>query len=207
MGLPWFLESRLRRHWPELFPNQNTAEHWNDAWARHGAGDFRASTDLPHLRTLVVAALPEAGRVLDVGCGTGETLVAIRSAHPHLDATGVDISPVAVDRARAAGFAAEVAVLPDLPFPDATFDAIACMETLEHVSDAAGSVRSFARVLKPGGRLVLTVPNGAHDLEPIHVHRWTESRLRRLLSSAFSAIVIQAHTEKGEQSLLAQARR
>jgi SAM-dependent methyltransferase len=58
-----------------------------------------------------------------------------------------------------------------IPVPDATFDAVLCTEVLEHVPDPMSVVRELARILKPGGRLILSAPlgSGLHQ-EPFHFY-------------------------------------
>jgi SAM-dependent methyltransferase len=65
-----------------------------------------------------------------------------------------------------------------LPFQDASFDALVCMEGIEHFEDQTGFLRECARVLKPGGRLVLTTPNILHLSSRISGF-WTGQRLMR----------------------------
>jgi len=91
-------------------------------------------------------------------------------------AYGVDISEPTVVQARAAferkpnGFHGAVADLRELPFRDASFDAIYSMGTIEHFDETERAVEEMARVLKPGGRAIVGVPN-RHDpfLRPLVV--------------------------------------
>jgi len=98
-------------------------------------------------------------RVLDVGCGDGALVcaMALRGA----EASGVDPDPamLAAARSRAAKAGVRATLLEGrierLPFPDASFDVVASVTVLCFVSDAAGAIQEMARVLRPGGRLVL----------------------------------------------------
>jgi SAM-dependent methyltransferase len=102
--------------------------------------------------------------VLDVGCGEGRhTFEALRRG---AEVVSVDIDAGALRKtAWAAGSlgpaSGRLAVRADaraLPFPDAAFDRVICAETLEHIDDDATAIDELARVLRPGGRLALTVP-------------------------------------------------
>lgn len=79
---------------------------------------------------------------------------------------GIDISPPTVMQARGAFSAAPlhgvVADVRDIPFSDGAFDIVYSMGTIEHFDDTARAVREIARVLKPGGRAIVGVPN-RHD--------------------------------------------
>lgn len=100
--------------------------------------------------------LPGA-RALDLGCGLG--MYTARLAEAGADATGLEIDwPRAVE-ARRRGLPVVAAVGEALPFADATIDAILSHEVLEHVADDAACAREIARVLAPGGRAAIFVPN------------------------------------------------
>lgn len=97
--------------------------------------------------------------VLDVGCGDGALVCAAISRGAV--AIGIDPDPAMLVAARRraektglrAGFL--VGRIERLPFPDAAFDVVVAVTVLCFVADAAGAVREMARVLRPGGRLVL----------------------------------------------------
>jgi arsenite methyltransferase len=97
---------------------------------------------------------PRVGdRVLDVGFGGGGLLRALRARGAA--AMGADVSRAAVARARSAGIDAVLASVDALPFADASFDKAASLNSLYFWPDIRAALRELARVLKPGGRLVL----------------------------------------------------
>jgi ubiquinone/menaquinone biosynthesis C-methylase UbiE len=95
-------------------------------------------------------------RLLDVGCGTGSHIARYRSRG--FDAAGVDGSEKMLEHARAANPSAtlELADVEHLPFKDASFDFVLCIEVLRYLPDSAPCVREMARVLKPGGTCLAT---------------------------------------------------
>jgi SAM-dependent methyltransferase len=89
-------------------------------------------------------------RVLDAGCGSGDFAALLTAP----DVRCVDLSPAAVDAARARGLRAEVADIQNLPFPDGSFDVAVANWVLYHVHDRALAIAELARVLTPAGRFV-----------------------------------------------------
>ncbi len=98
-------------------------------------------------------------KLLDVGCSSGAFLVAAREMG--MDAEGVEISPEASDAARRAGFRVHTGLLEEARYPDASFDAIALIELLEHLRDPRALLAECRRILRPGGVVMATTPNGA----------------------------------------------
>src|SRR5439155_12518373 len=99
-------------------------------------------------------------RILDAGCGNGRyTRFLLREADPDALITGFDYSQQMLQRARkrlpgrrASHVAAD---LTRLPYADASFDAIVCGWVLEHLPDPKMGLQELARVLEPGGKLLL----------------------------------------------------
>jgi 2-polyprenyl-3-methyl-5-hydroxy-6-metoxy-1,4-benzoquinol methylase len=124
------------------------------------ATSIGAITEAIELRLLLGMIDARPGfRVLDAGCGDGALTCAV--ARQGADATGIDPDPAMLTRARACAAEAKLEAtfldgrVERLPFPDASFDVVASVTVLCFVADAAGAVREMARVLRPGGRLVL----------------------------------------------------
>lgn len=121
---------------------------------------WRISADLVISR--VEACTAYRDRVLDVGCGTGATTLALCTADRRC--VGIDTSPDAVAAATAAATAAgvetafSVAPAEALPFDDRTFDAVLLASVLQHVDDPHRALAEAWRVLAPHGTLVVSVP-------------------------------------------------
>ena len=136
---------------------------------------------------------PEGIRILDAGCGTGHNLRYLSRLGR---AVGIDLSDDALRFCRIRGAAAAKATLNALPFPDASFDCVTSFDVLYHrwVEDDRAAVAELARVLRPGGVLLVRVPAlralwGAHD-EAVHSrHRYTRGEVKRLLRSAGLEVV------------------
>jgi len=108
---------------------------------------------------LELAGELEGRRVVDVGCGDGA--LACVMASRGADVTGVDPDPAMLAAARSHAARAGVSAsflegrIEPLPFPDASVDVVVSVTVLCFVPDAAGAIREMARVLRPGGRLVI----------------------------------------------------
>ena len=93
-----------------------------------------------------------SGRLLDVGCGGGSHLVAFAEAG--WSPVGIDVSAELLRLARGRGCDVQLARAEELPFADASFEAVVSMWTHTDVDDFPTMVREVARVLRPGGRFV-----------------------------------------------------
>ncbi|HEY1774834.1 MAG TPA: class I SAM-dependent methyltransferase [Solirubrobacteraceae bacterium] len=116
-------------------------------------------------RAAVIARLgdvPSDGILADVGCSTGHLLENLRDAYPGRMLVGVDLVAAGLRKAHALVPNARLlhADACALPLADASMDAIASANLLEHVVDDVGALREFARVLRPGSRAVMVVPAG-----------------------------------------------
>jgi len=115
-------------------------------------------------------------RVLEIACGRGGfamTLVRLAAQAPQLVAadfssTAVHMGKTLADPSHAGAIQWEVADAQALCHPDASFDTVISCETVEHLPQPAVAIAQFARVLRPGGRLLLTTPN---YLGPLGLYR------------------------------------
>ena len=119
-------------------------------------------------RSVELLGVGDGDAVLDVGCGTGEETQALRAVvGARGRAVGIDSSErllaEARRRAAAAGVEAEfvVADASVLPFGDDEFDACRCDRTLQHLEAPAGALAEMMRVVRPGGRVVVTETGNA----------------------------------------------
>jgi SAM-dependent methyltransferase len=132
----------------------------------------------------------DAARGLDAGCGTGGLLKALRAAAPGWEVVGLDFSPVACQLARSRTGAEIVeGSITALPFPDASFDAVLSADVVCQVEDDSRALREFARVVRPGGAVLVNVPAyrwlwSYHDDTCQTRHRYTRPRLVRLFTEA-----------------------
>lgn len=96
------------------------------------------------------------GSLLEVGCGPGWALEVFKEAG--FDVIGIDISGLAVERARSRGLDARVCDLQREELPG-SYDVIALLEVLEHLARPADMLRRLLPRLGPGGRLIVSLPN------------------------------------------------
>jgi SAM-dependent methyltransferase len=115
--------------------------------------------------------LPARGRLLEVGCGAGRYLRALRELRPELTLVGADVSRAALARlaALAPGIETRLASGDAIPAADAEFAAVLLIDVLEHVADPARLLAEAHRVLVPGGILHLHVPC---EGDPRSLWRW-----------------------------------
>ena len=133
-----------------------TLKHVRDHWWNDAFSGFLSD-----------ALLPKPGkRILDVGCGTGTAEAAlVRLRVSQLKLFGVDrvAERVRVARERLHGMNARVGYCAGdachLPFPDQAFDATFCVAVLQHIRDVREALLEFARVTRPGGRIVAVEPD------------------------------------------------
>ncbi|MGE5295243.1 MAG: class I SAM-dependent methyltransferase [Solirubrobacterales bacterium] len=152
---------------------------------------FRAVTD-PRALGPLLRELDAGKRLLDVGCGNGAFLDAMRRL-TGCEVFGVDFSPMAVEQAkRLYDLDVFQGTVDEAPYPEKSFDVVTAWWYLEHVPDPRTCIAKMARLLKEGGLCAVGVPNydscwarafrdkWYHLDCPRHLGIWTPTAIRRL---------------------------
>lgn len=132
--------------------------------------------------------LPMNAQLLEIGCGTGHNL-AMLGEFGKVDA--LEIDQIAREMAEERlGHKVLSSPLPELAgVPDNRYDLVAALDVVEHIPDDKAALDGIARVMKPGGKLVVTVPAhqwmwSAHDVVNHHQRRYSKSGLMKLIEGS-----------------------
>lgn len=149
---------------------------------------FNARNDL--ITWALRSYFPGAQSVLEVGCGTGYVLRALEAAFPAIRTTGCELFPDGLRYAKATLERSELlqADARDLPFTE-EFDVVGAFDVLEHIDDDEGALASFYRATRPGGGVLVSVPQhpwlwSPADEHACHERRYTRRELSSKLESA-----------------------
>jgi SAM-dependent methyltransferase len=162
----------------ERLANDPTSELWGEHRARYHFAAQHVVGD----------------KVLDVACGSGFGLGMLRDAGAR--PIGVDYDARTLRRLRCDGLPTWLvtADATRLPLAAASLDTVVSFETIEHVPDACALVGELRRVLRAGGRLILSTPNREfgplerHTANRFHIREFTAPELREMLSECFDQV-------------------
>ena len=159
--------------------NKNTKskkEIENEFFKKHGP-----DVHLDPVRFITIARLCQ-GKVLDIGCGTGHLADFWKG-----DYVGLDISDVAITYAQTLRRKTATFICEDVTQPwkddDVKCDTIVMAEFLEHLTDDEQVFKNIRQVIKPDGRIIISVPNGGRIPDPDHFREFTVPELRKRFSS------------------------
>jgi ubiquinone/menaquinone biosynthesis C-methylase UbiE len=179
--------------------SQECARQFFDRWARfYGSDPFSRSIRRAQRQALTTLALSESDRLLDIGCGPGMAVIEAAPLVAH--ATGLDLSPAMIARARSlADDIGNVEFVEgdsaQLPFADGAFSAVLSTTSLHHYPHPDRALAEMRRVLAPSGRIAIgdltsdrLVMRGVDAFcrryEKGHVHFYRTDELTALLESA-----------------------
>lgn len=132
--------------------------------------------------------MPKDARILEIGCGTGHNVLMLQR-FGEVDAVEIDSAAREIASKRLGRPVIDVP-LPNLPgVEDGRYDLVAILDVLEHVSEDEEALRSIARKLRPGGKILITVPAhpwmwSAHDVVNHHQRRYTKKALKRVVAES-----------------------
>lgn len=132
------------------------------------------------------------GSILDVGCGRG-VMLGLFKRHGW-EAAGTEVSMNALHAAEARGIAMRRGELPEAAFPSDSFDVVTMWHVLEHVRDPQRYLEEVRRIVKPGGLVVVEVPNFGSWAARVLRRHWFALELPRHLFH-FSASLLRARLE------------
>lgn len=162
---------------------------WTGERFVHGAGDDQLWYEHAHRYALAVG-MAAGRRVVDVGCGEGYGAAWIATGAA--STLGIDIEPAAIDHAakhyRSENLSFAVGDARHLDLPDACADLVTCFETIEHVSEPAKVLDELARILAPGGVVIISTPDAVESdgTNPFHLHELTAAELTDELERRFT---------------------
>ncbi len=134
------------------------------------------------------AHLPKSARILEIGCGTGHNLPML-ATFGTVEAIEIDPAARAIASERL-GRAVSAAPLPALPgIERGVYDLIAVLDVVEHIEDDVAALAAMRDCLKPGGKILITVPAhqwmwSAHDVVNHHHRRYSKATLGKAIAAA-----------------------
>jgi len=211
--VPWRVKAFLSSRFPlayhlavNLGTRGNSEEHWDRMLEQSWNDPARA---WPTKVELIASLTRPDAKILDVACGTGSILRALKG-RGYSDLNALEISGYAVSRLNSEGIHARRGSLPRIDFPDGEFDVVIASQVLEHVIRRRLFAEEMRRVLRPGGKAFIFVPDnclGPID-EPEHVIVYTRESLRRFLGRHFVVDRVESMRDANHASpiLFAQVR-
>lgn len=173
---------------PEYYQRMRELE--SSGWWNAGMRDAGA-------RLLALAELPERGRLLDLGCGSGQTMAWFREAHPDWTTVGLDVALEGLRAGRALGESGILAASAlQIPLDDASVDLVITLDVLQHLPLNRGDETALAelhRVLRPGGYLLARTNAQAFPRtpdDPEHdFHKYRPAELARKMTAAGFTVI------------------
>lgn len=170
--------------------NINNQSHWNRRWLEEGKDTWR---QYPANFKRILELIKPNKNLIDLGCGNGVFLNKVKQNRKNMELMGLDISTIAINQLKEFyDIDGMVATLPDIPYPieNNNFDYVVMLEVIEHIDDERELMNNTFRILKPGGKLMVIVPENHTKVykkfilkeSSEHIKWFDEERLRQTLT-------------------------
>jgi SAM-dependent methyltransferase len=167
----------------------NSEAHWDDMLARTWDD---AGRSWPTKNAIIEQLTQSSQCIVDIACGNGSILRHL-GKRGYTNLHGVEISRLACRKLSEAGVTMHRGRLPGIPLPDGLVDVVIASQVLEHIIRRRRFLTEIVRIMRPGGRAFIFVPDnclGPID-EPEHVHVYDAHSLRRFISAFLQVIEIR----------------
>ena len=156
---------------------QVPATYWDDSYANNRVQKLYYDMRFKHVNRML-ADVPEAGKVLDVGCSSGFSLGHYAKARPDIHYAGADVAEhhIAYAKRERPQFTFAHAPAEALPFEENSFDAVTMLDVIEHVVDLEKTLSEVKRVLKPGGSFIVFVVEEHHVVFQVIWWLWLKTK-------------------------------
>lgn len=179
LGVGWVTEDNSAEGYDLLWGNTSNLE------AFRAEGNHVRDKLTIEIVDQIEGRIPQNAKIVDIGCGVGDLLSEIRKRKPAVNVSGLDFSSKAIDGACAAlpdGEFQTFVIKCTLPYETGTFDLVLCTDVLEHLERPKVVVAELVRICRPGGVVVIVVPDGDIDQFFGHYWFWNEQSLNTLLA-------------------------
>jgi len=184
--IPWRISHFFNKHFHKAWMiikygkiDLNTRQYWDN---RFSGGGYHESESTNNVFNTMIDLIPRRAKVLDVGCGTGYFAKCLKEDKTE-DVYVLDISSVTIENLRQHGINGVCSKLPKIPYDDESFDYVTAKALLEHLRTTQDSIKAMVRVLKRGGKLLVSVPNNilGPESEPEHFRKYNKETLNEEL--------------------------
>jgi len=163
--------------------NPNTNFYWNNRYTgtENRIAYEKETGTSRFLRTM--DEIKDGDRVLDIGCGIGQFTTLVKGMFPNCEVWGTDISGEVIDQNKRENSSIKYfqqIVGNQTELPNDYFDLVFSGEVLEHLDEPSDLFRDAHRVLKTGGKFVITTPSGSHIQSPEHMYEFEHEDIEKL---------------------------
>lgn len=179
LGIGWITEDNTAAGYDQLWGDQA-----NLAAFREEADGVREKLTR-EIVDCIEDGIADGAEVVDIGCGVGDLLAEVRRCRPRVAVAGLDFSQKAVDAAATTfpgGRFVQHVIDRTLPYDTAAFDVVLCTDVLEHLERPRAIAAELVRICRPGGMVVIVVPDGDVDQFLGHYWFWNVESLGTMLA-------------------------